>query len=166
MEKYNLIYVDPPWHLEEFRVKKLTHVPVESLSMENAMIMLWSSLEELPKCLAQLEAWGFDYVQLWTWLRKDEKEDYWFRFHGEPLVVGVKGLVRIDYLLRHSVFEYSGNEVGYHPQEFKDLAYEAAIRAFSPPVMLDVFGEYWHLRDPEYLRDEWNWWEGGTILLD
>jgi N6-adenosine-specific RNA methylase IME4 len=166
MEKYNTIYIDPPWHLEEFKVKMLTRVPVEALSMDNAMLMLWCSQEGLPECLAQMEAWDFDYVQLWTWLRKDEKEDFWFQFHGESLLIGVKGLVRIDYLLRHNVFEYSGNEARYHPQEFKDLASEAAIRAFSPPIMLDVFGAYWHRHDPEYWRDDWHWWEGGMMVLD
>jgi MT-A70 len=160
MRDYNTIYVDPPLALGAINLAGLRDLPVRDFCVEDALLFLWSPAMELPEYLRLMEAWDFAYVQLWSWLRGAVNNKYPYEHLVEHLLVGVRGTVRIDFLLRRNLFDCGPSEGAFHPQSFKGFALAAATRAFSPPRPLDMFGFFWHRRDSDYWGDGWTWWEG------
>lgn len=83
-KKYKTIYVDPPWfehgggkiqrsadrHYELMKTDEIKSLPVGDLADENGChIYLWATNNHLKDAFECLEAWGFDYVTMITWLK-------------------------------------------------------------------------------------------------
>ena len=160
MEKFNTIYVDPPLALGALNLEGFRSLPIHDLSARDAMLFLWFPSPELPEYVHLLAGWGFTYVQLWSWLRGATNNKYPYEHLAEHMLIGIKGMVRTDYLFRRNLFDCGRSEGSFHPQGFKDFALRAATRAFSPPTLLDLFGSFWRERDMDYWRGDWHWWDG------
>jgi N6-adenosine-specific RNA methylase IME4 len=119
MQKFGLIVADPPWSFDD----KLTYakkdntirgaagkyptlspaaiaeLPVAELAAENSLLALWVPSSQLLNGLHVMEAWGFQYKQLWIWAKthKNDRSKLAFgmgrlgRNCHEPCLVGVKG---------------------------------------------------------------------------
>jgi N6-adenosine-specific RNA methylase IME4 len=119
MQKFGLIVADPPWSFDD----KLTYakkdnvvrgadakyptlsptaiadLPIGDLAAENSLLALWVPSSQLLNGLHVMEAWGFQYKQLWIWAKthKNDRSKLAFgmgrlaRNCHEPCLVGVKG---------------------------------------------------------------------------
>lgn len=113
MNKYQVIYADPPWrftnrsgkvapeHLrlmkyETMKLDDIKSLPVRSLSDDQAHLYLWVPNALLPEGLEVMKAWGFKYKSniIWHKVRKDGGPDgrgvgFYFRNVTEIILFGV-----------------------------------------------------------------------------
>lgn len=86
MTKYQTIYADPPWsergggkikrgadaHYPLMTTREIMALPVKEklVDLENGChLYLWTTNNFLPDALKVMEAWGFKYVTMITWLK-------------------------------------------------------------------------------------------------
>jgi hypothetical protein len=78
--KFKTLCIDPPWtysvHLEKSQPtystmsqKELLALPVNSRADEQAHLYLWSTNTNLPDAFELMEAWGFKFVTMLTWVK-------------------------------------------------------------------------------------------------
>jgi len=103
MEKYDVIYADPPWRYDFSQSKSRSieeHYSTMSLeeicalqvpSADNAVLYLWATASKLLEALAVMKAWGFEYKTHAIWDKEKIGIGFWFRGQHELLLVGVKG---------------------------------------------------------------------------
>ena len=107
MEKYEIIYADPPWRYDSGSVPPNdtieAHYPTMDIeeikqmdipSADNCILYLWTTSPKIEESLQVLNAWGFTYKSQLIWDKKRLGMGYWFRIDHEILLVGVKGDVR------------------------------------------------------------------------
>ena len=92
IQKYNIIYADPPWryaaknvqgaaenHYPTMSIKELCALPVGELAAQDSVLFLWTTFPQLPEALRLIAAWGFTYKSVaFVWLKKNKKSDSWF----------------------------------------------------------------------------------------
>lgn len=160
MVRYNVIYVDPPLGSGKADRELLGRLPIGTMAQDQALLFLWFPPAELEGFLSVLNTWGFSYLRLLTWRDKSQEVVRADCSRCEHLLVGIRGLVRVDCLQRENLFDCWLPKWKRHPPFFRDLAVQAANRAFAEPELMDVFGEYWQALDADYQPEEWEFWEG------
>ncbi len=161
-ESYPTIVIDPPWdwgdegdvdHFGRGRpvyatmpIHEITALPVSDLAAENAHLYLWITNRSLPKGFGLLEAWGFRYVTVLTWVKPSIGMGNYFRGSTEHVLFGVRGSLEI--LARDQGTWFAAQRPPQHsakPPEFYQL-----IERCSPAPWLEMFG-----RGP---RKGWSVW--------
>ena len=118
-KKYGVIIADPPWRFSDnlkyekrdstvrgvnlmystLNLTEIKRLPVGELAAENALCALWVPSAFLKAGLDVLEAWGFEYKQLWIWGKTSKKNPLNLAFGmgrlarncHEPCLIGIKG---------------------------------------------------------------------------
>lgn len=81
--KYQTIYADPPWmergggkikrgadrHYPLMKTRDIRNLPVDHIAAPNAHLYLWVTNNFLIQGISVLEAWGFDYKTMITWVK-------------------------------------------------------------------------------------------------
>ena len=89
LDRYNVIYADPPWTFATYSAKgkgrspeahydcmgfaDICRIPVADWAAENSILLLWVTDPLLPRGLELIEAWGFTYKTVgfyWAKLNK------------------------------------------------------------------------------------------------
>jgi N6-adenosine-specific RNA methylase IME4 len=107
--RFNVIYADPPWDIGSFVLEKwespledkyptmteieLMNLDIRSISAEDCVIFLWSTLSTLPQALALLGHWEFKYHITITWDKVGGWSSCGFHRKTELLLVGYKGIL-------------------------------------------------------------------------
>lgn len=134
MKKYQIIYADPPWsydfgksssrYIEEqyetMSKDDLFGLPIQDISADNSLLLMWVTFPKLMLAVPLMEAWGFSYrTMLFTWVKKYRNGDnfvgcgYYTRSNPEILLLGKKGdgLKTLDHsinsVLEHPIMEHS-----------------------------------------------------------
>jgi MT-A70 len=160
MEKYNTFYVDPPRSGGKWGPERLKRLPIREWSQPNALAFLWCRTEELMAYILVLDAWGFRYASLMSWMKKTEEAARWQSYESEQVLLGVRGVWRSIDLLRESGVVLDAYDGQPHPLFFRETAMMVSEILYERPVLLDVFGEYWNRVDAEYDRDIWDFGQG------
>jgi N6-adenosine-specific RNA methylase IME4 len=71
--------------------EELLALPVASWADERAHLYLWSTNLNLPDALELMEAWGFRFVTLLTWIKPSIGLGSYFRTTTEQVLFGVRG---------------------------------------------------------------------------
>lgn len=114
-EKYGVIVADPPWpyritikqgttegQYDSMTDEDLKSLPVPELALPDSVLLLWGTWPKLPEALALMEAWGFDYVTGFPWVKTtsgnnfDYGVGYWVRGVSEYVMVGKRGGVSVE----------------------------------------------------------------------
>jgi MT-A70 len=106
-ELYGVIYADPPWkfvvraetgldhcadgHYPCMSIDQIKRLPIPAA--DDCVLFLWGTVPMLPQVLAVMEAWGFTYKSLMTWIKDREGTGYWIRNRVELLLIGTRGNV-------------------------------------------------------------------------
>lgn len=92
--KYKTIYVDPPWketgggkikrgadrHYPLMTTKEIIEVPVDRLiHEEGSHLYLWTTNNFLKDAFVVIDAWGFEYVTMITWMKDKAGLGQYFR---------------------------------------------------------------------------------------
>lgn len=112
MEKYNIIYADPPWkyknkkvqggvekHYNTMSVDEICALPVKEISSKDSALFLWTTFPQLSEALRVIEAWGFQYKSVaFVWLKRNRKScswfyglGYWTRGNAEICLLAIRG---------------------------------------------------------------------------
>lgn len=81
--KWDIIYADPPWaergggktkrgadnHYPLMRTDDICGIPVQDMAADNSHLYLWVTNNFLPDGLRVMDAWGFRYITIITWLK-------------------------------------------------------------------------------------------------
>lgn len=118
-KKFGVIVADPPWKFSDnlkyekrdqtvrgvnfmyptLNLTEIKKLPVNELAAENALCALWVPSAFLKAGLDVLEAWGFEYKQLWIWGKTSKNNPLKLAFGmgrlarncHEPCLIGIKG---------------------------------------------------------------------------
>ena len=104
-KKYCTIYADPPWmergggrikrgadrHYPLMKTVDICRLPVWRISEDNCHLYLWATNNFLPDGLKVMDAWGFRYVTMITWMKSWISLGQYFRGMTEHCLFGVKG---------------------------------------------------------------------------
>jgi len=100
---YDLVYADPPWRLhgrpDSSRAVE-NHYPTMPLDQikqlavpttANSVLYLWAVNSLLKEALEVVEAWGFDYLTNYAWVKDKWGLGHWNRTQHELLLVAARG---------------------------------------------------------------------------
>ena len=114
-KKYGVIYADPPWYFKtrsdkgkdksperHYPVLSLTDIcrlPVDTITEDNAVLLMWVCDPMLDQALEVINAWGFKYKTVgFTWAKTNRKKlgfftglGYWTRGNPEMCLLATKG---------------------------------------------------------------------------
>ena len=104
-KQYDIIYADPPWfesgggvikrgadnHYPLMKTKDICNLPVKDISNTNAHLYMWVTNNFLKDGFDVVEAWGFRYITLITWVKDRFGLGQYFRGQTEHCMFCVKG---------------------------------------------------------------------------
>lgn len=104
MERYDLIYADPPWSYQNkaTRAKAENHYPTMSLqeikefpvpAKDDAILFLWITSPLLPAGIEVMQAWNFTYKASCMWDKEIIGLGNYFRIRHELLLLGTRGKI-------------------------------------------------------------------------
>ena len=147
---YSIIYADPPWeddfgftgreverHYPVMALDDIKALPVHEISTPDAALFLWALPHMLPKALAVMVHWCFEYRTSMVWAKDRVGLGQWVRNQHELLLIGRRGHfpppredLRSSSLIEASVRDHSA----------KPEAFAAMIETWYPDaVKLELF---------------------------
>ena len=120
MQKYQIIYADPPWRYNARKnpdtkfgggaegqyplmtMDEIKALPVKELADKNCALFLWTTFPYLDQQIKLFEHWGFDYKTLgFSWVKTNPKNDkpffgvgYYAKSNCEVCLMGIKGKMK------------------------------------------------------------------------
>lgn len=152
MGKYRVIYADPPWsyndkslrfgkgkrafgsaanwHYETMKLEdiKAVEVPAE----DDSYLFLWVTNPLIREGFQVMEAWGFEYKTMITWVKPSIRLGYYFRGRTEHLLFGTRG--KPGRLLRHDLGNVINAPITKHSQK-PESVYELIEQACDGPYL-------------------------------
>jgi N6-adenosine-specific RNA methylase IME4 len=113
-KRFPVIYADPPWpfsawselanchvtgHYETCTIDEINALPVAPLAADDAVLLLWVTMPNLPTAFEIIAAWGFKFSTCgFTWVKQKRSGDglhkgqgYWTRSNAELCLLAIKG---------------------------------------------------------------------------
>jgi len=112
MNKYKIIYADPPWSYQNggvpqggvdkeyptMKIEDIKKLPIGELADDTCVLMLWATFPQLPEALEVINAWGFKYKTLgFSWLKTNKDGSpffgigYYAKSNQEVCLLATKG---------------------------------------------------------------------------
>ena len=146
MKKYKTIYADPPWkygkgwgwgaseYYNVMTIPAILELPILNIATTNSHLYLWSPNGLIPKALLVMEAWGFTYKTMITWVKNRSIFGYYFKGYTEQLLFGVRGSLPVN---DRTLTTKLDGSIRRHSQK-PDSAYELIEKA-SPEPRIELF---------------------------
>ena len=114
MKKYQIIYADPPWKIQnaskiwykcyspiEYKyptmdLEQIKKLPIAQLTDTNCGLFLWTTHTFLEKAFEVLKSWGFNYHCCITWYKKCGFSVWGFHRNTEFCLYAYKGKININ----------------------------------------------------------------------
>ena len=114
-KKYGVIYADPPWsfktysdkgkdrspekHYSVMSFKDICNMPINKITNDNSVLLMWVIDPLLDKAFEVINAWGFKYKTVgFTWAKTNRTRPgyftglgYWTRCNPEMCLLATKG---------------------------------------------------------------------------
>jgi N6-adenosine-specific RNA methylase IME4 len=112
---------------------------VKQLTAENAHCYLWTTNNHLKDGLEILEAWGFRYVTMITWLKDRQGLGQYYRGLTEHVLFGIKGMLPYKLLNGKRQQGLTGyfHKKGKHSE--KPELFREVIEKVSYPPYIELF---------------------------
>ena len=120
MNKYNIIYSDPPWKYNSrnnintrfgggvfnkyslMTMEEIKSLPISNLAEENCVLFLWCTFPYLDEQIKLFDYWGFRYRTLgFSWIKTNSKNGkpffgvgYYAKSNCEICLMGMKGQLK------------------------------------------------------------------------
>ena len=144
MNKYSIIYADPPWqyktysqkgqersaesHYSTMELEAIQALPVAELAADDCVLFLWTTVPLLKDCFSVIQAWGFTYKTVaFVWIKKNRKSDslfwgmgHWTRANAELCILATKGNPKRRSAGVHQVIMTPIEEHSKKPNETRD----------------------------------------------
>ena len=109
-------------------------LPITDLAEDAAHLYLWVTQKYLPAGLELVDAWGFKYQCLMTWVKNVGPTPFSWMYDTEHVIYAHRGGQRLTQLGRRLSFEAPVRGHSVKPQIFYDRVVEC-----SPGPRLDMF---------------------------
>lgn len=115
MNKYNIIYADPPWkyrvwsqkgvgrtaesHYPTMTIEDICALPIKDITAENAVLFMWVTFPLLQESFEVIRQWGFTYKTVaFVWIKENKNTKslfwglgYWTRANAEICLLATRG---------------------------------------------------------------------------
>jgi N6-adenosine-specific RNA methylase IME4/ParB-like chromosome segregation protein Spo0J len=123
---FQVIVADPPWRYDggndlpypTMDIQHIKAMPVQDLADENAVLWLWTTNAHLRVAFDVVEAWGFEYKTLLTWVKDRMGTGEWLRGRTEHCMLAVRGNPIFLGGSHSTVLTASRREHSRKPEEF------------------------------------------------
>ena len=95
MNKYNIIYADPPWtfktysnkgkgrspeqHYACMTIEDIKNLPIQNIADDDCILFIWVTFPLLKEGLEVIQSWGFTYKTCaFNWVKRNKKSPSWF----------------------------------------------------------------------------------------
>jgi N6-adenosine-specific RNA methylase IME4 len=102
--RFSVFLADPPWeddfgptgreverHYPVMPLQDIMDLPVDELATDDAVLFLWALPHMLPKALAVVARWGFEYRTHAVWVKDKIGLGQWARQQHEVLIIARRG---------------------------------------------------------------------------
>ena len=168
-KKYGVIYADPPWqfklrsdkgkdrspekHYPVLGLTDICRLPVDTITEDNAVLLMWVCDPMLDQALEVINAWGFKYKTVgFTWAKTNRKKlgfftglGYWTRGNPEMCLLATKGRPK---RIHKDVAQLVISERRKHSE--KPLLHREIERLCEGPY-IELFAR-------KKTRDHWDFW--------
>jgi N6-adenosine-specific RNA methylase IME4 len=149
---FQVIVADPPWRYETgndlpyptMALEDIKALPVESIAADDALLWLWTTNAHLRVAFEVVEAWGFEYRTLLTWVKNQMGTGEWLRGQTEHCLLAIRGKPVFLHGNHSTVLEAARREHSRKPEEFY-----AMVERTSPGNKMEVLS-----------REERDHWRG------
>ena len=107
--KFGVVLADPEWQFETWSddgkdrapenhyptsdLQEIKDRDVPSICADDCVLFLWATVPLLDQAMVVMDAWGFNYVSQFVWVKDKAGTGYWNRNRHELLLVGTRGSV-------------------------------------------------------------------------
>ena len=154
---FPVIVVDPAWAWEcdgpvaslrfcekrgrgvypRMTTEQIMELPVKSLAAEDCVLWLWTPNSHLPEAFKVLEAWGFQYRTLLTWVKDRFGMGYSLRGMTEQCLLGVRGRPVLTLTNQTTALFARVRQHSRKPEEFYKL-----VEGLCPGSKLEMFSRH------------------------
>lgn len=144
MNKYNIIYADPPWEFKTYSAKgksrsaeryyptmtldAIKNLPVAKIAADDCALFLWTTAPRLRDCFSVIDAWGFTYKSVaFVWVKKNRKSEslfwgmgHWTRANAEICILATKGNPKRQSAKVHQIILSHLEQHSKKPDETRD----------------------------------------------
>lgn len=142
MEKFNVIYADPPWeyndkalnrggalrYYETMTLADICQLPVQDIAAKDCALFLWVTWPYIFECEKVINAWGFKYkTDAFTWVKRNKKTDslfwgmgHWTRANSEICLLATKGKPKRESAAVHQIIYAPVGEHSQKPAEARE----------------------------------------------
>lgn len=139
---FQVIVADPPWRYESgssvpyptMDIEDIKAMPVESIAADDAVLWLWTTNAHVRVAFEVVEAWGFEYKTLLTWVKDRMGTGEWLRGQTEHCLLATRGKPVFLHGSHTTVLEAARREHSRKPEEFYLI-----VDATSPGGKLELF---------------------------
>ena len=126
---FQVIVVDPPWRYATgnslpyptMDIEEIKAMPVADLADDDAILWLWTTNAHLRVAFDVVEAWGFEYKALLTWVKDRMGTGEWLRGRTEHCLLASRGKPVFIHGTHSTVLEAARREHSRKPEEFYAL---------------------------------------------
>lgn len=153
--RYATIMADPPWDIQQKGSRgAVRHYPLMSLeaikglrvarvAAENSHCWVWVTNATVHAGREVLEAWGFEYRSILTWIKPKFGLGNYLRNQTEHVLLGTRGRAPVRFRSQGSWFYAPVQEHSHKPEEIF-----AIVERMSPGPFLELFARRkrpgWH----------------------
>jgi N6-adenosine-specific RNA methylase IME4/ParB-like chromosome segregation protein Spo0J len=139
---FQVIVADPPWGYDSgnslpyptMDIAEIKAMPVAEIADENAILWLWTTNAHLRVAFDVVEAWGFEYKTLLTWVKDRMGTGEWLRGQTEHCLLAVRGKPVFLHGSHTTVLHAARREHSRKPEEFFVL-----VEATCPGSKVELF---------------------------
>lgn len=149
VKTYGTIVADPPWqygntatraaaedHYKTMTIEKIVSLSVEvdEWAADDCHLYLWTTNNFIREAFEVVDAWGFEYKTLLTWVKPQIGMGNYFRSRTEHVLFATRGNVRTNRRDVSNVIEANRTQHSRKPDSFYDL-----VEAQSPGPYREMF---------------------------
>lgn len=169
MNKYNIIYADPPWtfktysnkgkgrspeqHYACMTIEDIKNLPIQNIADDDCILFIWVTFPLLKEGLEVIESWGFTYKTCaFNWVKRNKKSPswfwgmgYWTRSNSELCLLATKGKPK---KISSSVHQVVDTHIEKHSKK-PNVVKERIVQLVGDLPRVELFArqstEGWHI---------------------
>lgn len=129
---FKTILADPPWSYHNgsarlaggvdgvygtMTIDEIRAMPVSEVAAKDAVLLLWATNPLMPEAMSVIDAWGFRFKTMRTWVKTGVGVGYWLRGDSEHILVATRGKPKLPERAASSVFHTRRERHSAKPRE-------------------------------------------------
>jgi N6-adenosine-specific RNA methylase IME4 len=115
-------------------IEDIKAMPVQTIAADAATLWLWTTNAHLRVAFEVVEAWGFEYRTLLTWVKNQMGTGEWLRGKTEHCLLAIRGKPVFLHGSHSTALEAARREHSRKPEEFYAL-----VEATCPGSRVELF---------------------------